>query len=163
MDFEVAIVTQTYPTTKELSLHTKYDARTIRERPNDSVLLDGIHYLHPSKSQVREDKGFYIPDLLSDAQYDANPKAYAAFADHDRHLHKAEGLLGEAWNLVRLMLAALGDEGDSRAMQTEAGMKVIEKKLSKAHTQIDKQHTRHTNLYLAYFDLKDKADEGEQD
>ncbi len=113
--------------------------------------------------QVREDKGFYIPDLLSDAEYDANPQAYAAFADHARHLHKADGLLGEAWNLVRLMLAALGDEGDSRAMQTEAGLKVIEKKLSKAHTRIDRFHPRYTNLFLAYFDLKDKTDGGGAD
>ena len=113
--------------------------------------------------QVREDKGLYIPDLLSDAEYDASPQAYAAFADHAKHLHKAEGLLDEAWNLVRLMLAALGDEGDSRAMQTEAGLKVIEKKLSKAHTRIDKHHTRYTNLFFAYFDLKDKTDVGEPD
>ncbi len=113
--------------------------------------------------QVREDKGYYIPDLLSDAEYDASPKAYAAFADHAKHLHKAEGLQDEAWNLVRLMLAALGDEGDSRAMQTEAGLKVIEKKLSKAHTRIDKHHTRYTNLFFAYFDRKDKTDGGEPD
>ncbi len=113
--------------------------------------------------QVREDKSYYIPDLLSDAEYDASPKAYAAFADHARHLHKAEGLLDEAWNLVRLMLAAIGDEGDSWAMQTEAGLKVIEKKLSKAHTRIDKYHTRYTNLFFAYCDLKDKTDRGEPD
>ncbi len=110
--------------------------------------------------QVREDKGYYIPELLSDAEYDASPKAYAAFADHARHLHKADGLLDEAWNLVRLMLAAIGDEGDSRAMQTEAGLKVIEKKLSKAHTRIDKHHTRYTNLFFAYCNVKDKIDEG---
>ena len=113
--------------------------------------------------QVREAKGYYIPDLLSDAEYDASPKAYAEFDDHAKHLHKADGLLDEAWNLVRLMLAALGDEGDSRAMQTEAGLKVIEKKLSKAHTRIDMHHTRYTNLFFAYFDVKDKTDRGEPD
>jgi hypothetical protein len=37
----------TYLTTDELSSKIKYDARTIRERLKDSVLLEGIHYLRP--------------------------------------------------------------------------------------------------------------------
>jgi len=37
----------TYLTTKELSQRIKYDARTIRERLKDSVLLEGVHYFHP--------------------------------------------------------------------------------------------------------------------
>jgi hypothetical protein len=37
----------TYLTTDELSLKIKYDARTIRERLKDSVLLEGTHYLRP--------------------------------------------------------------------------------------------------------------------
>ena len=114
-------------------------------------------HTHPDW-QVREDKGFYIPDRLSDPGHDADPLAYAAFEDHAKQLHKAEGLLDDAWNLLRLMLAAIGDEGDDRAMQTEAGLKVIEKKLSKAHAQIDRHHTRYTNLFLAYFDLRDRTD-----
>ena len=111
----------------------------------------------PADRQVREDKGFYIPDLLTDEAYDADPKAYAASEEHAKHLHEAEGLLHDAWNLVGLMLAAIGDESDSRAMQTEAGLKVIEKKLSKALTQIDRLDARYTNLFLAYFDLRDKT------
>ena len=37
----------TYLTTEELSERIKYDARTIRERLKDSVLLEGVHYLRP--------------------------------------------------------------------------------------------------------------------
>jgi len=37
----------TYLTTDELSGRIKYDARTIRERLKDSVLLEGIHYIRP--------------------------------------------------------------------------------------------------------------------
>lgn len=37
----------TYLTTEELSARIKYDARTIRERLKDSVLLEGIHYIRP--------------------------------------------------------------------------------------------------------------------
>ena len=38
---------QTYLTTDELSAKIKYDARTIRERLKDSVLLEGTHYVRP--------------------------------------------------------------------------------------------------------------------
>lgn len=37
----------TYLTTDELSSKIKYDARTIRERLKDSVLLEGTHYVRP--------------------------------------------------------------------------------------------------------------------
>jgi len=37
----------TYLTTEELSERIKYDARTIRTRLKDSVLLEGIHYIRP--------------------------------------------------------------------------------------------------------------------
>lgn len=37
----------TYLTTDELAVRIKYDARTIRERMKDSVLLEGIHYIRP--------------------------------------------------------------------------------------------------------------------
>lgn len=114
----------------------------------------------PANWQVREDKSFYIPDLLSDAEYDANSKADAALAQQAKHLRKVESLLDDAWNLVRLMRASLGDEGDSRAVQIEAGLKAVEKKLNKAHARIDRHDTRYSNLFYAYFDLKDKSDQG---
>ena len=37
----------TYLTTAELSERIKYDARTIRDRLKDSVLLEGVHYFRP--------------------------------------------------------------------------------------------------------------------
>ena len=37
----------TYLTTDELSDRIKYDARTIRDRLKDSVLLEGRHYIRP--------------------------------------------------------------------------------------------------------------------
>lgn len=112
--------------------------------------------------EVREDREFYIPDVLSDAEYDAKPEAYSLAAEHAQHLYKAQGLVGEALNLVGLMLASLGDEGDARAMQTETGLKVIEKKLKKAYNRIDKHDRRHTNLFLAYVNVRGKTDEGER-
>ena len=34
-------------TTDELAARIKYDARTIRERLKDSVLIEGVHYIRP--------------------------------------------------------------------------------------------------------------------
>jgi hypothetical protein len=41
------MIDSTYLTTEELSEKIKYDARTIRERLKDSVLLEGVHYVRP--------------------------------------------------------------------------------------------------------------------
>ena len=38
---------QTYLTTEQLAERIKYDARTIRERMKDSVLLENRHYFRP--------------------------------------------------------------------------------------------------------------------
>ncbi len=38
---------QTYLTTEELAKLIKYDARTIRTRLKDAVLLEGRHYFRP--------------------------------------------------------------------------------------------------------------------
>lgn len=61
---------QVYLTTEELAARIKYDARTIRERLKDSVLLEGKHYIRPfggrkilylwdaiEKDMCRESKG----------------------------------------------------------------------------------------------------------
>lgn len=109
--------------------------------------------------QVREDRGFYIPDILSGEDYGAFSPEYAAAEDHAKHIHKAECLLDESENLVALMRAAIGDECDARAMQAETALIIIEKKLRKAHSRINKHDRRHTNLFLAYFDLKNKTED----
>jgi len=40
-------VSPTYLTTEELAARIKYDARTIRNRLKDSVLIEGTHYFRP--------------------------------------------------------------------------------------------------------------------
>ena len=108
--------------------------------------------------QVREDGGYYVPDLLSDKSYDPDRHAYAAAEDHANHLRDAERLLNDVLNLVGLMLAAIGDDCDCRAMQSEIALTIIEKKLRKIHRRIDRHDRRHTNLFLAYCGLQAKAD-----
>ena len=41
------MMSNTYLTTDELATLIKYDARTIRNRLKDSVLLEGVHYIRP--------------------------------------------------------------------------------------------------------------------
>jgi hypothetical protein len=53
-------MSQVYLTTQELAERIKYDARTIRERLKDSVLLEGIHYIRPFGGR----KILYIWDVI---------------------------------------------------------------------------------------------------
>jgi hypothetical protein len=41
------MMSMAYLTTDELASRIKYDARTIRDRLKDSVLLEGVHYFRP--------------------------------------------------------------------------------------------------------------------
>ena len=105
--------------------------------------------------QVREDGEEYeIPDLLGDEDYEPEAVLSHAAFEHTEAERKAMGLLDDAENLLSVLLDAIQDDGDSRAMQTEAVLKVVGKKLRKAHTRVDRQEWRHRNLFLAYFDLK---------
>jgi rubrerythrin len=71
-------------------------------------------------------------------------------------------LLDDAENLLTVLLASMEQESDSRAMQAEAVLKIVRKKLRKAHTRIDRQDARHRNLFLAYFELKARSEKGEE-
>ncbi|MEM8683368.1 MAG: hypothetical protein AAGF72_08065, partial [Pseudomonadota bacterium] len=104
--------------------------------------------------QIREDRSFYVPDFLSDKNDDTDPRTYTAAKEHAAHLHKAEGLLCDTKDLVELMRAAISDEHDARAMQADTALAVIEEKLREARLCIDEHDRHHTNLFLAYFELK---------
>lgn len=95
----------------------------------------------PPRYQVREDRGDY--DVDADA----------------KHLYKAHGLVGEALNLAGLLLVSLEDESDARAMQIHTATRVIEKKLRKAYNQLDQHEVLHSDLRLAYADLRDETKE----
>lgn len=97
--------------------------------------------------RVREDRGDY--DVESDA----------AVADQANELYQAQRQIGDVLNLAGLLLASLEDQADSRAMQIYTVAQVIQKKLEKAYNQLDKHDASHTELLLAYNDLKDKTDQ----
>jgi len=66
-------MSQTYLTTDELSSRIKYDARTIRERMKDSVLLEGVHYIRPFGGR----KILYIWEKIEADMGGGNPLAFA--------------------------------------------------------------------------------------
>ncbi len=47
INFQGTTMETVFLTTDELSALIKYDARTIRERLKDSVLIEGVHYFRP--------------------------------------------------------------------------------------------------------------------
>jgi hypothetical protein len=109
--------------------------------------------------QVREDEGEYdVPDLLNDRSYEPDPALYDAAHAHTEAQREAMALLDDVENLLAVLLASIEDDGDSRAMQVEAVLKVVRKKLNKAHTRIDRQESRHRKLFLAYFELKARSE-----
>lgn len=137
--------------------------RTTREPTEKTMYYPQIGRLYSTDYCVREDEGFYIPDVISNERDAPSQQYFSAAFDHAKHLSRAQLLLGDALNLVSLMSVALSESGDRRAMQTETACKVIEDKLRKAYNRIDKHDRRHTNLFLAYFDLKQKGNGAKQD
>lgn len=107
--------------------------------------------------RVSEEGEFYIPDFTSENPYRSRPKAYTAANDHAQELRQAEQHLDDALNLARVLRASVQSEGDSRAMQADTVLRIIEERLHQGHACIDRHDARHLNLFLAYFDLKDRA------
>lgn len=114
---------------------------------------------------VREDNPYEIPDIDTGSADELDYEQHQAAAEHAEHLHDAQRDLDEAQNLVAVLLASLEGEGDSRAMQAEAVLQIVDSRIREAHEQLDRHADRHTNLFFAYFDLKDRteAEEGDED
>lgn len=145
------------------AISTIYDARrlAIHASTRHSAAIFPIRDANAGR-QVREDKPLYDPDDLSGEQCDDNPEAREAARKHARHLRKAERDISDALNLVELMANAIAEDGDSRAMQIQAGLEAAERRLSKALDRLDRHDTLHQRLFLAWFDLKHEADGNEE-
>jgi hypothetical protein len=96
---------------------------------------------------------------MEDENYEPDPELLDAADAHIEEQREAMALLDDAENLLSVLRAAIEEDGDSRAMQAEAVLRVVLKKLRKAHTRIDRQETYHRNLFLAYFELKARSDQ----
>ena len=126
-------------------------ANTYAYRPQ--TRLDGVALPRPAEFRraylhVREDRPSYDPDTPPAERFDSDA------------LRDTEGLLDDALNLVGLMLAAVENESDSRAMQTETALRAVERRLRTARIRADEHDTCHARLLSAYRDLKDTIEHG---
>lgn len=106
--------------------------------------------------RLAEEGEFYIPDRLSGVGYEPDPDAMDAAESHAKALRRAERYLDDALILSQVLRAAMGDAGDSRAMQVDTVLAIVERKLGKARNRISRHEARHINLFLAYFELRSR-------
>jgi hypothetical protein len=113
---------------------------------------------HPASTrQLREEGGYYVPDFLTGKHDEADPAHSEAAHGETEGLVEAMALLDEVCNLVAVLKASMEEDADAQASQVETVLKIVEKKLDKAHRRIDRQAQRHRNLFLAYCHLKDAS------
>lgn len=105
--------------------------------------------------RVREDRDFYIPDYLSGGSASTRSGAWSAADQQASDLRDAERYLADALNLVAVLRASLEHEGDTRAVQAETVLKIVQGRLKKVHRCMDRHDTRFMNLFLAYADLRE--------
>ncbi|MEO1247626.1 MAG: hypothetical protein AAFX56_18270 [Pseudomonadota bacterium] len=111
----------------------------------------------PAAMQLREEHEFYVPDLLADADYHPRPALFSAAEAYGRRLQKADRHVDEALLLSQVLRGSMCDDSDGRAMQVDTVLKIVEKKLRKAHLQIDRYETSHLNLFMAYMELRESG------
>jgi hypothetical protein len=138
--------------------HTNNDASVARSRHS---LLLGLELRAPTAWQVREEGEYYVPDVLEDEDYDANPALTEAASVHTRRLRDTQKLIEDAESLVGVLLDAVEQDSDTRAEQTRAVLGFTVECLHKAHQLVDEQENRDRNLFLAYFARQEETDDGE--
>lgn len=112
----------------------------------------------PKDRQSNEDKESYLFDFLLGERREVDPEARSAAEDHVNGLRNAQRDLDEALNLSEVLRGAMEEDGDSRAMQVDTVLKVVEKKVKKAHDRVDKHASRCRKLFLAYCELRRQSD-----
>ena len=102
---------------------------------------------------------FEIPQVLSgerteDENYNA---AYRAAHKHGKHLTKANADLIVAYDLAKTLKYSLDASHCDVGFTAATVVREIIKRLNKAFAGMDRHSTRHSNLFIAYFDLKGRA------
>jgi hypothetical protein len=125
-------------------------------------LLPAVRLPAAATWQVREEGEYYIPDVLENEDYDANPALTDAASAYTRNVQDSQRQLDDAASFVGVLLDAVEQDGDTRAAQTRTVLEFTVECLHKAHHLIDEQERRDRNLFLAYFELKGETNaEGE--
>lgn len=130
------------------AMNSHYDIRTVV--PHDTSRF---------AVELREDKDFYIPDFLVDAPSDVSPAHRKAADAHLDGLTRAGRRLDEALNLTRTLRAALEDDAGRRGMQADTVLGLVETRLAKAQSGIDRHAMQCRRLFLAYAALEARHDD----
>lgn len=124
----------------------------------EMLALPAVARIHEVREdEVREDKELYIPDYVSAGPAGIRRAAWAMAEEQAFDLREVEQQLDEAMNLVAVLLGSLQEAGDARAMQAGTVLRIVANRLQQAHDAVDRHDTRFMNLFLAYFDLRDRA------
>jgi hypothetical protein len=138
--------------------HTNSDASAAGSRHS---LFRVLALRAPAAWPVREEGEYYVPDLLENEDYDANPALTDAAGAHTRRLRDTQRLIEDAESLVGVLVDAVEQDGDTRAEQTRAVLGFTVECLHKTHQLIGEQEDRDRNLFLAYFARREEMDDGE--
>ncbi len=105
-------------------------------------------------------KKFKIPpslmgrERLEDEQY---MEVYDAARKHGKLLDKAHDQLMVAWDTAMVLRGYLNETHIAECMRAATLVEQMEKLIEKAYALVDQHGTQHTNLFIAYFDLKGGA------
>ncbi len=101
-------------------------------------------------------KKFKVPWVLSNKRIDDEDYnvAFDAAQKHGKQLSKAEGDLFVARDLAETLQSYLAETHIDECFTACSIVDLIEKRINKARQRLDRHNTQHTNLFIAYFDLK---------
>ena len=104
-------------------------------------------------------KKYKVPESLCGKDLsDENHSAIRRAANkHGKQLSKAEGDLFVARDLAETLQSYLSETHIDECFTACSIVDLIEKRINKARTLLDSHSRRHTNLFVAYFDLKGGA------
>ena len=104
-------------------------------------------------------KKYEVPESLCGKDLcDENHTAIRRAANkHGKQLSKAENDLATARDLAETLQSYLGETNIDECFTAGTIVELIEKRINKARTLLDSHSRRHTNLFVAYFDLKEGA------
>ena len=104
-------------------------------------------------------KKFKIPKAISRDRVEdqAFTDCWKAARKHGKHADKAHSELMVAWDTALVLKGFLNETHIAECMQAATLVEQIEQRVSKAYEWVDKQSTQHSNLFIAYFDLKGGA------
>ena len=104
-------------------------------------------------------KKFEIPQAISRDRFNDVDylDCYSAARKHGKQLNKAEWDLEVARDLTETLRGYLAETEIGECYTAGTVVKLIENRICKARTRLDRHETDHKNLFIAYFDLKGGA------